>query len=86
MIEYLYKEGEKACSKEPSTFEEFCNDIKVYNLKYKWQRFIPKFILYKFIKPTTFKNCHITGLSNLDFGKENDIYTQTITINYSEIK
>lgn len=72
--------------KTPPTFEEFCNDIKVYNLKYKWQRFIPKFILYKFIKPTTFKNCHITGFGSLVFGKGTHITTQNITMNYKEFE
>jgi hypothetical protein len=72
--------------KVPPSFEEFCTDIKVYKLKYSWQRFIPRFILHRLIKPTTFKNCYPTCFSNLDFGKGDDVVTQSITMNYEEFE
>ena len=84
--DYILDEWKINYTKIPPSFEEFCRDIKVYQLKYSWQRFIPRFILYKFIKPTIFKDCYPMGFGNLDFGKGGDVVTQSISMNYKEFE
>ncbi|MHC4648174.1 MAG: hypothetical protein ACYTBJ_22160 [Planctomycetota bacterium] len=51
-------------------------DIKIYTLKYKWQKYIPNWILNIFIKPKILKNAQL---------EECDLITNDNSINKRQV-